>query len=50
VEYVYVGSLERQQYGAAGTTKFVYFMDIAYQNEGVIIYRMPEEGRSVQAP
>jgi YYY domain-containing protein len=50
VEYVYVGPLERQQYGEVGMAKFVYFMDIAYQNEGVIIYRMPEEGRSVQAP
>jgi YYY domain-containing protein len=50
VEYVYVGSLERSQYGDAGVSKFAYFMDVAYQNEGVIIYRMPEEGPSVQAP
>jgi len=50
VEYVYVGPLERQQYGEVTTAKFASFMDVAYQNEGVIIYRMPEEGRSVQAP
>jgi YYY domain-containing protein len=50
VEYVYVGPLERQQYGEVTTAKFAYFMDVAYQNEGVIIYRMPEEGPSVQAP
>jgi uncharacterized membrane protein len=50
VEYVYVGPLERQQYGEVTTAKFAYFMDVAYQNEGVIIYRMPKEGRSVQAP
>jgi len=51
VEYVYVGPLERQEYGEAGLAKFASFMDIAYQNEGVIIYRMPEEGQTVvQAP
>jgi uncharacterized membrane protein len=50
VEYVYVGSLERQQYGEVGMAKFVSFMDVAYQNEHVIIYRMPKDGQSVQAP
>jgi len=48
VEYVYVGPLERQQYGEVTTAKFASFMDVAYQNEGVIIYRMPEEEPSVQ--
>jgi len=50
VEYVYVGSLERLQYGEVGMAKFASFMDVAYQNEHVIIYRMPKEEPSVQAP
>jgi len=51
VEYVYVGWLERETYDAAGLAKFASFMEVAYENEDVIMYRMPEEGRIVvQAP
>lgn len=49
VEYVYVGSLERGKYDEPGMAKFASFMDVAYQNEHVIIYRMPKEEPSVQA-
>ena len=47
VEYVYVGWLERETYDAAGLAKFVSFMEVAYQNEDVIMYRMPEKGQIV---
>jgi YYY domain-containing protein len=51
VEYVYVGWLERETYDAAGLAKFASFMEVAYENEDVIMYRMPEKGRIVvQAP
>ncbi len=38
VQYVYVGPLERQKYGA-GVEKFAQFMDVVYQDGGVTIYR-----------
>lgn len=38
VQYVYVGPLERQRYGA-GVEKFAQFMDVVYQDGGVTIYR-----------
>jgi uncharacterized membrane protein len=44
VEYVYVGSLEREQYGEGGMAKFGEFMLPVFVNEGVIIYRMPRTG------
>jgi YYY domain-containing protein len=47
VEYVYVGPLERDKYGDTGLAKFATFMEVAYQNEGVTIYRMPEEEESI---
>jgi uncharacterized membrane protein len=47
VEYVYIGWLERETYDAAGLAKFGSFMEVAYQNEDVIMYRMPEEGQIV---
>jgi YYY domain-containing protein len=51
VEYVYVGSLEREAYGDAGLAKFATFMEVAFQNSGVTIYRMPDTGQiSVRAP
>ena len=40
VEYVYVGGLERYQYGEAGLGKFATFMDIAFQQGDVTIYTM----------
>jgi YYY domain-containing protein len=41
-EYVYVGLLERSQYGEGGMSKFAAFMDVVYQNEEVTIYRVRE--------
>ena len=49
VEYVYVGNLEREQYGEAGLSKFAKFMVIAYENPDVTIYRMPETTAQVAA-
>jgi YYY domain-containing protein len=40
VTYVFVGPLERSQYDPRALQKFGRFMDIAYENEGVTIYRM----------
>ncbi len=51
VTYVYVGTLEREAYGDAGLAKFGEFMDVAFQNGGATIYKMPDTGRvSVRAP
>ena len=47
VEYVYVGHLERDTYGEAGLAKFATFMEVAYRNDTVIIYRMPREVETV---
>ncbi len=44
IEYVYVGRLERDTYGTAGLAKFAEFMDVAFQNSTVIIYRVREKG------
>ena len=43
VTYVYVGDLERQQYGAEVGEKFARFMDVVFENEGVTIYQVGEE-------
>jgi YYY domain-containing protein len=48
VEYVYVGGLERQTYGEEGMGKFGSFMDVAFQNQDVTIYRMREAGGQVR--
>lgn len=51
VQYVYVGSLERETYGEDGMSKFASFMEVAFQNSGVTIYSMPGTGQiSVRAP
>lgn len=42
IEYVYIGLLERQQYGEAGLAKFGQFMKLAFENDQVTIFRMPE--------
>ncbi|UCH86425.1 MAG: hypothetical protein JSU97_07825, partial [Dehalococcoidia bacterium] len=47
VEYVYVGYLEKEAYGEAGLAKFSTFMDVAYRNDNVIIYRIPREVETV---
>ena len=41
IVYVYVGPVERQIYGRDGASldRFRLFMDVAYQNDGVTIYR-----------
>jgi YYY domain-containing protein len=41
--YVYVGHLERAQYGFNVGGKFTGFMDVAFENEGVTIYKVREE-------
>ncbi len=43
VTYVYVGHLEREQYGEDVGRKFEDFMDVAFANEGVTIYEVREE-------
>jgi uncharacterized membrane protein len=43
VTYVYVGHLEREQYGDEVGEKFAAFMDVAFENEGVTIYKVREE-------
>ncbi|MGD0205488.1 MAG: DUF2298 domain-containing protein [Dehalococcoidia bacterium] len=47
VEYVYVGYLEKEAYGEAGLAKFGTFMEVAYRNDSVTIYRMPSEVETV---
>ena len=42
VTYVYVGHLEREQYGEAVADRFAGFMDVAFANEGVTIYQVRE--------
>lgn len=44
VEYVYVGSLERQQYSQASLEKFAEFMDVAFSSNEVTIYQGRETG------
>jgi uncharacterized membrane protein len=39
IEYIYVGGLEVSTYGFAGTQKFAEQLEVAYQNNGVTIYR-----------
>ncbi|HEU4758567.1 MAG TPA: DUF2298 domain-containing protein [Dehalococcoidia bacterium] len=39
VEYVYVGAVEREVYGEAGMGKFATFMDVAFSDGEVTIYR-----------
>ena len=43
VEYVYVGPFEEARYGEAGLPKFRAFMDVAFQNGEVVIYRTRQE-------
>ncbi len=38
VTYVYIGRLEREMYGTEVGEKFKNLMDVAFENEGVIIY------------
>jgi uncharacterized membrane protein len=39
ITYVYVGPLERSKYDPRGLDKFEQFMEVAYQQDGVTIYR-----------
>jgi uncharacterized membrane protein len=39
VEYVYVGRTEQTDYAPEGLAKFAQYMDVAYQNNSVVIYR-----------
>jgi YYY domain-containing protein len=40
ITFVYVGGLERNSYGDDVGVKFADFMDIAFENEGVTIYKL----------
>ncbi len=39
VAYIYVGDLEREQYGEAGLRKFADGLEVAFTNDRVTIYR-----------
>jgi len=43
VTYVYIGHLERERYGDEVGQKFAGFMDVAFNNEGVTIYKVRED-------
>lgn len=47
VEYVYVGHLEKEAYGVAGLAKFSTFMEVAFRNDSITIYRVPREVQTV---
>ncbi len=40
IRYVYVGRLERSKYGDAVSNRFSGMMDVAFQNQGVTIFRV----------
>jgi len=42
VSYIYVGRLERQDFGTEITTKFDVWFDVAFRNDGVTIYKVNE--------
>ena len=44
VRWVYVGALERSRYAGADLDKFGRFMDVAYREGNVTVYRMREGG------
>ncbi len=44
-DLVYVGQRERNKYGEGGFAKFAEFMDVAFSQGGVSIYRLPQEER-----
>ncbi len=46
VAYIYVGDLEREQYGLDGLDKFVANLEIAFANDRVTIYRWQPGGGS----
>jgi YYY domain-containing protein len=39
ITYVYVGPVERSEYDPRGLAKFERFMEVAYRNDGVTIYK-----------
>ena len=42
VTFVYIGRLEKEMYGADVGEKFADFMDVVFENEGVVIYKIRE--------
>ncbi len=48
VRYIFVGDLEREQYGAAGLRKFADGLEIAFANDGVTIYRWQPQATAEQ--
>ena len=49
VQYAIVGNFEREKYAAAGLDKFGEFMEVAYQNDDVTIYRTLQPGSALVA-
>ncbi|HLB27336.1 MAG TPA: DUF2298 domain-containing protein [Dehalococcoidia bacterium] len=47
VDYVYVGAVERQKYGDGGLAKFDSFLEVAYRNNSVTVYEVPESLRTL---
>jgi uncharacterized membrane protein len=44
INYVYVGSLERSAYQPFDERKFLAFMEVIFQNDGVTIYKVKDNG------
>lgn len=42
IEYVFVGRVERDRYGEQGLPKLDDLLEVAYENESVTIYRVPD--------
>ncbi len=40
VTYIFCGSLERQKYGQDALNKFASFADIAFQDQGTVVYKL----------
>jgi YYY domain-containing protein len=47
VQYAIVGNFEREKYAPDGLAKFGQFMEVAYQNDDVTIYRTLEPGTAL---
>ena len=50
VDYLYVGSLERESYPEDGLGKFDRFLNRIYKNEGVDIYEIPKGAEWLEKP
>jgi len=41
--YIYVGHLEKAKYGQGAGQQLAPFMDVAFENEGVVIYQVRQD-------